>query len=59
MKTKLILVGHDLPVIPIGSTVTSLDHRSGEWYPARVQNREACSYILATEKGHTISHNPC
>ena len=30
--------GHDLPVIPIGSNVTFLDHRSGEWYLAKVQN---------------------
>ena len=30
--------GHDLPVIPIGSNVMFLDHRSGGWYPAKVQN---------------------
>ena len=49
--------GHDLPVIPIGSNVTFLDHRSGEWYPAKVQNQESHSYILTTEQGCTISHN--
>ena len=48
---------HDLPVIPIGSNVTFLDHRSGEWYPAKVQNWEAHSYILTTEQGDTISRN--
>ena len=34
-----------------------LDHRTNEWYPAKVQNQEACSLILTTEQGHTISHN--
>ena len=49
--------GHDLPDISVGSNVTFLDHRSGEWYPAKVQNCESCSYILTTEQGCTISHN--
>ena len=49
--------GHDLPDISVGSNVTFLDHRSGEWYPAKVQNWESRSYILTTEQGHTISHN--
>ena len=49
--------GHDLPVIPIGSNVTFLDHRSGEWYPAKVQNQESQSDILTTEQGYTISRN--
>ena len=30
--------GHNLPDISIGSTVTFLDHRTNEWYPAKVQN---------------------
>ena len=30
--------GHDLSEISIGSNVTFLDHRMGEWYPAKVQN---------------------
>ena len=34
-----------------------LDHRMNAWYPAKVQNQEAHSYILTTEQGHTISHN--
>ena len=38
-------------------TITVLDHRTNEWYPAKVQNREARSYILTTEQGCTISHN--
>ena len=49
--------GHDLLEISIGSNVIFLDHRSGEWYPAKVQSWESRSYILATEQGHTISHN--
>ena len=52
--------GHDLSDISIGSNVTFLDHRTGEWYPAKVQSQESCSYILTTEQGctiHTISHN--
>ena len=49
--------GHDLSDIPIGSNVMFLDHRMNEWYPVKVQNQEAHSYILTTEQGHTISHN--
>ena len=49
--------GHDLSVIPIGGNVTFLDHRTNEWYPVKVQNQEAHSYILTTEQGHTVSHN--
>ena len=49
--------GHDLLDISVASNVMFLDHRSGEWYPAKVQNRESCSYILTTEQGCTISHN--
>ena len=49
--------GHDLPDISIGSNVMFLDHRSGEWYPVKVQSQESRSYILTTEQGHTISHN--
>ena len=30
--------GHDLLDISVGSNVMFLDHRSGEWYPAKVQN---------------------
>ena len=30
--------GHDLLEISIGSNVTFLDHRTGEWYPAKVQS---------------------
>ena len=30
--------GHDLSEIFIGSNVTFLDHRMGEWYPVKVQN---------------------
>ena len=56
-KNQVCPGGHDLPVISIGSNVMFLDHRSGEWYPVKVQNRESHSYILTTEQGHTISHN--
>ena len=49
--------GHDLPDIFIGSNITLLDHRTNEWYPAKVQNREAHSYILTTEQECTISRN--
>ena len=49
--------GHDLSDISIGSNVTFLDHRTGEWYPAKVQSPESHSYILITEQGCTISHN--
>ena len=29
---------HDLSDISIGSNITFLDHRTGEWYPAKVQS---------------------
>ena len=56
-KNQICPNGHDLPDISIGSTITFLDHRTNEWYPAKVQNQEAHSYILTTEQGCTISHN--
>ena len=49
--------GHDLSDFSIGSNVTFLDHRTGEWYPAKVQSQESQSYILTTEQGCTISCN--
>ena len=49
--------GHDLSDISIGSNVTSLDHRTGKWYPAKVQSQESRSYIITTEQGCTISYN--
>ena len=52
-KNQIHSGGHDLSDISIGSNVTFLDHRTGEWYPAK----ESQSYILTTEQGHTISHN--
>ena len=57
MKTQVHSGSHDLPEISIGSNVTFIDHRMGEWYPAKVQSQESRSYILATEQGHTISCN--
>ena len=56
-KNQVCPGGHDLPVISIGSNVMFLDHRSGEWYPVKVQNWESHSCILTTEQGCTISHN--
>ena len=49
--------GHDLSEISIRSNVTFLDHRTREWYPAKVQSQEFQSYILITEQGCTISCN--
>ena len=49
--------GHDLPDISVGSNVTFVDHRTKEWYPAKVQNREGRSYVLKNEQGHMISRN--
>ena len=57
MKNQVCSGGHDLSDISVGSNITFLDHRTGEWYPAKVQNQESCSYILTTEQRHTISHN--
>ena len=34
-----------------------LDHRTREWYPAKVQSQESHGYILTTEQGCTTSHN--
>ena len=37
-KNQVHTGGHDLSEITIGSNVTFLDHRIGEWYPVKVQN---------------------
>ena len=50
--------GHDFSDLSVGSNVTFLDHRTGEWYPVKVQKlRILQSYILTTEQGCTISCN--
>ena len=49
--------GHDLSDISVGSNVTFFDHRTGKWYPGKVESQESRSYILTTEQGCTISRN--
>ena len=48
---------HDLPVIPVGATVTYINKDLKTWSIGRVESREGRSYVMATEEGRLISCN--
>ena len=48
---------HDLPVIPVGATVTYINKNLKTWSIGRVESHEGRSYVVATEEGRLVSHN--
>ena len=48
---------HDLPVIPVGATVTYIDKDLKTWSIGRVESHEGKSYVVATVEGRLVSHN--
>ena len=51
---------HDLPILPVGCTVTYFDHVSKEWLVCRItQCNHDCAYLIETETGRLVSCNRC
>ena len=51
---------HDLPILPVGCTVTYFDHVSKAWLVGRItQCNHDCAYLIETETGRLVSHNRC
>ena len=48
---------YDLPVIPVGATVTYINKDLKIWSIGRVESHEGRSYVVATEEGRLVSHN--
>ena len=50
-------VVHDLPVVPVGATVSYINKDVKTWSIGRVESHEGRSYVVATEDGRLISRN--
>ena len=50
-------VAHNLPVVPIGATLTYINKDLKTWSIGRVESHEGRSYVVATEDGRLISQN--
>ena len=48
---------HDLPVVPVGATVSFINKDLKTWSIGRVKSHEGRSYVVATEDERLISHN--
>ena len=56
-KCRHDAVAHDLPVVPVGATVSYINKDLKTWSIGRVESREGRSYVVATEDGRLISRN--
>ena len=51
---------HDLPIMPVGCTVTYFDHMSKAWLVGKIAQRtHDHAYLIETEAGRLVSHNRC
>ena len=51
---------HDLPILPVGCTVTYFDHMSRAWLLGKIaQCTHDCAYLIETEAGRQVSCNRC
>ena len=51
---------HDLPIMPVGCTVTYFDHMSKAWLVCKVDQRTYDhAYLVETEAGRLVSCNRC
>ena len=57
-KCRHDAVAHDLPVVPVGVTVSFINKDLKTWSIGRVESHEGRSYVVATEDGRLISCNP-
>ena len=56
-KCRHDAVAHDLPVVPVGATVSFINKDLKTWSIGRVESHEGRSYVVATEDGRLISCN--
>ena len=56
-KCRHDAVAHDLPVVPVGATVSYINKDLKTWSIGRVESHEGRSYVVATEDGRLISCN--
>ena len=56
-KCRYDAVVHDLPVVPVGATVSYINKDLKTWSIGRVKSHEGRSYMVVTEDGRLISHN--
>ena len=56
-KDRHDAVAHDLPVVPVGTTVSYINKDLKTWSIGRVESHEGRSYVVATEDGRLISCN--
>ena len=51
---------HDLPILPVGCTVTYFDHMSKAWLVGKIAQRaHDCAYLIESEAGRLVSCNRC
>ena len=49
---------HDLPILPVGCTVTYFDHLSRAWLLGRIAQRtHDHAYLIESKTGRLVSHN--
>ena len=56
-KCRHDAVAHDLPVVPVGATVSYINKDLKTWSIGRVESCEGRSYVVVTEDGRLISCN--
>ena len=51
-------LAHDLPIMPVGCTVTYFNHMSKAWLVGKIAQRtHDRAYLIETEAGRLVSHN--
>ena len=51
---------HDLPILPVGCTVSYFDHVSKAWLVGKIaQHTHNHAYLIETQAGRLVSHNRC
>ena len=59
-KTNHDRSAHDLPILPVGCTVTYFDHVSKVWVVGRIaEHTHDHAYLIETEAGRLVSCNRC
>ena len=59
-KTNHDRSAHDLPILPVGCTVTYFDHMSKVWVVGRIAEcTHDHAYLIETEAYRLVSHNRC
>ena len=56
-KQRFDKMAHDLPVIPVGATVSYINKDQKTWSIGKVESHTLRSYVVLTEEGRLISEN--